>query len=161
MSESPETTPGAEKNDAPDATADSHVKTFDAEYVRKLREEAAGYRIKAQQNADAAARLKELEDSQKSAEEQAAEREKAAIARAEKAEKLALRREIALEHSLSSEDAALLDSVTGEDAMRNLAKRLSAEQATARKTLPVPNEGTSQPTGDSEERDFVAQLTRR
>jgi hypothetical protein len=41
-------------------------KTFDSDYVDKLRKEAAKYRTEARQNAAAAKRLQELEDSQKS-----------------------------------------------------------------------------------------------
>lgn len=41
-------------------------KTFGADYVKKLRDEAAKYRTEAKANADAAARLAEIEDADKS-----------------------------------------------------------------------------------------------
>lgn len=155
MSETPVTeestsTPPVEKTETP-GEVESTPKTFDAEYVRKLREEAANYRVQAKENADAAAR------------------EKAAVERAEKAEARALRRDVALDPAgdgslpaLTGADAKLLDSVTDVEAMRSLAKRLSAEQTTKRKTLPVPNEGNATDTGDSENtREFLSRLTRR
>ena len=52
----------------PDATEnpDTEPETFDADYVAKLRKEAADYRTKAKANADAAKRLAQLEDANKS-----------------------------------------------------------------------------------------------
>lgn len=53
--------------DATTSPADgAEVETFDAEYVSKLRKEAAEARIKAKANADAAKRLAALEDANKS-----------------------------------------------------------------------------------------------
>jgi len=50
------------------------AKTFDAEYVDKLRKEAAKYRTEAKAGADARARLAELEEANKTAEQKAAEK---------------------------------------------------------------------------------------
>ena len=50
------------------------AKTFDAEYVDKLRKEAAKYRTEAKAGADARARLAEIEEANKTAEEKAAEK---------------------------------------------------------------------------------------
>jgi alanyl-tRNA synthetase len=72
MSEvAPEVTP--EATAAPEAP-EAEPKTFDAEYVEKIRREAAKYRTEAKANADAAKRLAEIEDAQKSESERAAER---------------------------------------------------------------------------------------
>jgi len=50
----------------PDAAVTTEeTETFDADYVKKLRDEAAKYRIQAKENADAAAKLVEIEESQK------------------------------------------------------------------------------------------------
>lgn len=49
-------------------------KTFDADYVDRLRKESAKYRTEAKANAEAAKRLTELEEAQKTAEQKAAER---------------------------------------------------------------------------------------
>jgi len=50
------------------------AKTFDAEYVDKLRKEAAKYRTEAKAGADARARLAQIEEANKTAEEKAAEK---------------------------------------------------------------------------------------
>lgn len=58
----------------PDAAATDEPKTFDAEYVSKLRAESAKYRTEAKANAEAAKRLVEIEEASKTAEQKAAER---------------------------------------------------------------------------------------
>lgn len=107
-----------------------------------------------------AARLDQLEEAQKSAEEKAAEREAAALKRAADAEAKALRREVALENNLSKDDAALLDTVNDEDAVRALAKRLAAD-AKRKSGNYVPSEGNNQPAPADERRAFVRRLTGR
>lgn len=49
-------------------------KVFDAEYVKKLRDEAAKYRTEAKANSEAAKRLADLEEAQKSEQQKQAER---------------------------------------------------------------------------------------
>ena len=64
-------------NDAQNADGqpqEGDAKTFDAEYVEKLRKEAAKYRTEAKAGADARARLAEIEEANKTAEQKAAER---------------------------------------------------------------------------------------
>jgi len=129
--------------------------TFDADYVAKLRKEAAKYRNEAKANAEAAKRLAEYEDAQKSAEERAAEREAAAEKRIAEAEARAARRDIAIEHRLSPEDAALLDDLTDEDAMQRLAARLAANGG-PRSPRPDPNQGRAGDGVLSAEDHFVA-----
>ena len=132
-------------------------KTYDAEYVEKLRKENAKYRTEAKANAGAAQRLAEIEEAQKTAEQKAAER----LAKAEKAaadaEARALRREVALEHKLGKDDAALLDSITDEDAMRALAARLAGGGSKQQKNH-VPREGSNPASGSSDERQFAREL---
>ena len=109
-----------------------------------------------------AARLAEIEDAQKTAEQKSAEREAAAEKRAADAEARASRREIALDFKLSKDDAALLDTVSDEDAMRALAKRLAV--AAEDKRTPnnyVPTEGTAQTPPDDDRLAFVRRLTGR
>lgn len=52
---------------------EQQAKTFDADYVEKLRKEAAKYRTEAKANADAAKRLAEIEEANKSEIEKAVE----------------------------------------------------------------------------------------
>lgn len=97
---------------------------------------------RAKDNADAAKRLAEIEDAQKSEAEKAADRLAQAEQRATQAEARALRREVAIEHGLSSADAELLDNLTDEQAMRRLAERLAAANEDRRKNgNHVPSEG--------------------
>ena len=109
-----------------------------------------------------AARLAEIEDAQKTAEQKSAEREAAAEKRAADAEARAIRREVALDFKLSKDDAALLDTVGDEDAMRALAKRLAV--AAEDKRTPnnyVPTEGTALTPPDDDRLAFVRRLTGR
>jgi hypothetical protein len=132
-------------------------KTFDADYVDKLRKESAKYRTEAKANADAAKRLAEIEEASKSEAEKASERLAKAEQTARDAEARAVRREVALEHKLSTDDAALLDAIVDEDAMRRLAARLSTG-AGGRKSNHVPREGTSSTSGASDERELARSL---
>lgn len=104
-------------------------------------------------------RLDQLEESQKSTEEKAAEREAAAEKRAAEAEARAVRRETALEFRLSKDDAKLLDAVSDEDAMRALAQRLADDKR--KPSNHVPAEGTNETPPADERRAFVRRLTGR
>lgn len=154
MSEAPTTEPADSQQTPPEGGEQQQPETFDADYVAKLRKENAKYRTEAKANADAAKRLSEIEDAQKTAEQRAAEREAAAEKRIADAEARAERRDVAIEHGLSTEDAALLDDLTDPDAMRRLAGRLAAAaKAEASPRNPRPNpaqrEGDS-PAGDED-----------
>lgn len=138
-----------------EGTQDKPAETFDAEYVAKLRKEAAEYRTKAKANADAAKRLAEIEDAQKTADQRAAEREAAAEKRIAEAEARAARRDIAIEHRLTPDDAALLDDLTDEEAMQRLAARLAASGA-PRAPRPDLNQGRAGDAVLSPEDAFVA-----
>lgn len=120
---------------------------YDAEYVARLRREAARYRTEAKANAEAARRLAEIEEARKIEAEKAAERLAKAERAVAEAEARALRRETALEYRLSAEDALLLDAVVDEEAMRALAKRLAQGKAdAARDGAYVPSEGRNTTT---------------
>ena len=93
MSE-PTTEPTPPQVEAPTAQ-DAEPKTFDAEYVQKLRQEAAKYRTEAKANADAAQRLAEYEEAQKTEAQKLADRLAAAEQKALAAELKALRSDIA------------------------------------------------------------------
>lgn len=118
--------------------------------------EARKWERRAKENAAAAKRLAEIEETQKTEADLFAERLAKAEAAAREAEARALRRDIALEHKLSKDDAALLDAVSDEDAMRRLAARL-AEQAAERGNhistngAYVPAEGKTPPALNSDQ----------
>ncbi|MEU7609544.1 hypothetical protein [Micromonospora sp. NPDC049204] len=121
---------------------------------------ARDWERKAKANADAAKRLGEIEEAQKSEADKAAERLAKAEQTARDAEARALRREVAIDHKLSKDDAALLDSITDEDAMRRLAERLGQQAQDRRKQgNHVPREGNNQhPDKNSDMRAFARNL---
>lgn len=71
------------------------VETFDAEYVGKLRAEAAKYRTEAKANADAAAKLTAIEEANKTEAQKLADRLAAAEAKVAESELKAIRAEVA------------------------------------------------------------------
>lgn len=133
------------------------------ETVEFWKQKAREQEKRAKENADAAKRLSEFEEAQKSEAEKAADRTAKAEQRAAEAEARALRREVALEHKLSKDDADLLDSLTDEDAMRRLAERLALASEDKRKTNTVPSEGKTPAVAadDADRRAFVRGLTGR
>lgn len=88
-----ETTTAEQPQEGAEQQADT--KTFDADYVKKLRDEAAKYRTEAKANATAAEKLKALEDANKSEADKQAERLAQAEQRAIALEAKAHRAEVA------------------------------------------------------------------
>lgn len=136
-------------------TGTQEAKPDEIDWKAKSRE----WERKAKANADAAKRLAEIEQANKTEAEKVAERLAKAERAAAEAEARALRREVALEHKLSKDDAALLDSITDEDAMRALAVRLAqGADDRAKKSNYVPKEGTSTQPGTDELAEFTREL---
>jgi hypothetical protein len=114
MGQEPESTPTPE---APEPTADTtdtttEPKQFDAEYVRKLRGEAAAHRKEAQ---EAKARVEEFENAQRSELERASAKTTKAEQRAAQAEAKLLRFEVATEKQVPPKLVALLTGTTREE----------------------------------------------
>lgn len=130
----------------PEGSADEPTpENFDADYVAKLRKEAAKYRTEAKANAEAARKLAELEESQKSesqrlADAKAAAEQDAAAARAE-----LLRYQVAAKHGITdADDVALFLTGTDEDTLTRQATRLAERAVDASKPRPPrpdPNQG--------------------
>ena len=102
---------GAEETPA----QETHAESFDADYVKKLRAESAKYRTEAKANADAAKRLAEIEDANKSEQEKLQERLAAAEQREADANARLLRAEVASEKGLTAKQAARLTGTTKEE----------------------------------------------
>ena len=143
------TSADAKKDEAPQEGGEP--KTFDAEYVAKLRKEAAAARIEAKNNADAAKRLAEIEDANKSEVEKAAQRVADAEARAKAAETRALRLQVAAEKGLTVKQAGRLSGETLEELQAD------ADDFLADLPNPKPTPGDKRPreasarvTGDDE-----------
>lgn len=151
----------APTNDAPDEPpeGDETRTTFDADYVKKLRDEAAKHRKEAKANADAAKRLAELEDAQKSEAEKAADRMRQLEAEVAEARRESLRFRVASEFGIPGDKAELLLTGSDEETMRRQAEALRSDTDERKKTgNVVPNEGkTSQPKAD-EVREFARSL---
>lgn len=130
--------------DAPEQPPEGEGETFDADYVAKLRKEAAKYRTEAKANAEAAKKLAEIEEANKSEQQKLAEKlaeleQEASTARAE-----ALRFKIASKFGVSDEDADLFLTGTDEETLTRQAERLAArneDAAKPRAPLPDPNQG--------------------
>lgn len=115
-------------------------KTFDADYVSKLRKEAAQYRTEAKANADAAKRLEQIEAEKAKADQTAAEREAAAEARAAQAEARAMKLDVAFEKGLTPAQAKRLVGANREE--------LEADADEILRDFPVKSDG--RPKGDAD-----------
>lgn len=118
--EEPTTAPDAAQEAATDAAADPQ--TFDADYVKALRAEAAKYRTEAKANADAAAKLREIEDAQKSEAQRAQEALAAAQRDAETARLEALRYRVGVSAGLPPEAISRLQGATEDEIAADAAK---------------------------------------
>ena len=106
-----------DEHTAPDeATQEvAEPQTFDADYVAKLRKEAAGYRAKVKELQPLADKAAELEQAQLTEAEKATQRAADAEARAAAAELSALRLQVALDKGLTPKQAARLQGSTAEE----------------------------------------------
>lgn len=118
-------------------------KTFDAEYVKKLRDEAARYRTEAKANADAAKRLADLEDADKTEQQKLTDQLAQATTERDEAVASAARLRVAVSKGLPAD---LVDRLRGdtedelaEDADKLLA--LVAKDERPRPPAPDPRQG--------------------
>ena len=126
---------------------------FDKSYVEKLRRENASYRTKAQENAEAAKRLKEIEDRDLSELQKAQRDREEALARLQEIEKEAVRNRVALAKGLPAEIAATLNG-SNEEELAAHADRLIAWRANVPPTTPRPDPGQGpRPTTPQGEED--------
>ena len=139
------------------------AKTFDAEYVEKLRKESAKYRTEAKANAEAAKRLAELEESQKTEAQKQAEKIAELERQIEGATVQAVRARMAAKYQIDPEDADLFLTGSDEETVEAQAKRLSERVSASKKNPPpVSKEGAvTNAAGSEDEREFLRQLTGR
>ena len=134
---------------------EGEAKTFDADYVEKLRKENAKYRTEAKANADAAKRLAEIEDANKSEAEKAAERIRQLEQDAATARREALRFKVASKYGVSDEDADLFLTGSDEETLTKQAERLAPREAERKKQgNTVPREGNN-PTSTGDQSDVA------
>ena len=135
-------------------------KTFDADYVRKLRDEAAKYRTEAKANAEAAERLAAIEESQKTEAEKTADRIRQLEVEAQTAQREALRFKVAAKFGIGDEDADLFLTGSDEETLTKQAERLAARVDDRKKTgNHAPREGTTPADPPQDDlREFTRQL---
>lgn len=107
--------PVAPEPTPPEGEVKETPKSYDAEYVDKLRKEAARYRTEAKAGADAARRLKEIEDRDLSDLEKARRDAETATGRLADYERTVLRQRIALEKGLPPSLVSRLQGATEDE----------------------------------------------
>ena len=126
------------------APPEGEPEVFDAEYVAKLRKEAAEYRTKAKANADAAERLAKLEEANKTEAEKMADRIRQLEDEKATAERDALRFKVASKFGIGDEDTDLFLTGSDEETLTKQAERLTARTDERKKqNNHVPKEGTT------------------
>ena len=137
-------------------------KTFDADYVKKLRDEAAKYRTEAKANSEAAKRLAEIEDAQKSESEKVADRlakADAEVATVPNKVADALREHLVALHEIDKDDAELFLTGTEPDLLLKQVTRLLGQSDKRKKNgNHVPREGATPSSTDGEGLETVRSL---
>lgn len=158
-----DTTADATATDAQAAEQDQHQDDAQkpTETVDFWKSKSREWETRAKENSKAAARLKEIEDAQKSDAEKAAERIATLEQQATAAQRDALRFKVAAKHGIGDEDADLFLTGADEATLTKQAERLAgrSDASTAKTRLRVPREGThpGDPKED-EERKAARQL---
>lgn len=139
------------------------AKTFDADYVKKLRDEAAKYRTEAKAGAAAAKRLAEIEEAQKTETERLADKLRDLETERDGAVRDALRFKVASKFGIGDEDVDLFLTGNDEETLTKQAERLTLRTSEKKKQgNHVPREGTTpREPQDDEMRDFTRQLFKK
>lgn len=160
--ESTEQQPTTEQpQEGQESQAQDESKTFSAEYVEKLRKENAKYRTEAKNNSDAAKKLAEIEDANKSEIERAASRAETAERERDEARAEVMRLRVATKHGISDEDADLFLTGTDEETLTKQAQRLAKraeDSGKPRPPQPDRNQGRSSGGGTSTADQFAAAI---
>jgi hypothetical protein len=158
----------APETDAPEQPQEGkgEPEAFDADYVAKLRKEAAKYRTEAKANADAAKRLAEIEDSQKTETEKAAERiakAEAEVAAVPTKVAAALRDHLIILHEIDQDDAELFLTANEPDLLLKQVTRLVGQSDKRKKNgnVVVREGATPTPSGSDDKRTFLRTLASR
>jgi hypothetical protein len=139
-------------SEAATASWDELFKGENPEKVRKSLDHAREWEKRAKDNAQAAKRLAEIEDAQKSEAQKAAERVADLESQVAQANASALRFKVASQFGIGSDDADLFLTGSDEETLTKQAERLTsrAEERKKQGNL-VPSEGTPvSPPGDSD-----------
>lgn len=138
---------------------EGEAKTFDADYVKKLRDEAAKYRTEAKTNADAARRLAAIEEASKTEAQKQADQLASAQREATQAKADALRFKIAAKFGVSDEDTDLFLTGSDEETLTKQAQRLTDREAERKKQgNHVPREGSKSSVTEGDGRSVARAL---
>jgi hypothetical protein len=139
---------------------DEAFKGEDPAKVRKDLDHAREWEKRAKQNADAAKRLAEIEEAQKTEAQKAADRLAVAEKAAADATREALKFKVAAKFQIGDEDADLFLTGSDEESLTKQAERLTAREAERKKTgNHVSREGTNPTaTGSQDEAAFAKSL---
>lgn len=134
--------------------------TFDAEYVKNLRAQAAKYRTEAKANADAAARLAALEESQKTETQRLLEERDALKAERDSVRAEALRSRVALSKGLAPDLADRLRGTTEEELSEDADRLLVLLKPSGPPRFGDADQGvrTTTPSADKDERAVARTL---
>lgn len=140
-----QSTPPEGAEEQQQSKSESETKTFDADYVEKLRKEAAKYRTEAKANAEAAQRLAEIEEANKTEAGRQAERLQQAEERAKQLELKANRAEVASTVGVPAELLAGPEDSTPEALTAYAEKVIAFAEAKGAPRAPRPdaNQGRS------------------
>lgn len=142
-----------------EATTEQTDQPKPSETVDFWKQKAREQEKRAKENADAAKRLAEIEQSQKSEAEKTADRIKQLESEAESARREALRFKVASEFGIASERAELLLTGSDEETMRRQAEALKGEADERKKTGNfVPREGNNPKSDRNDDASFARQL---
>lgn len=143
-----------------EATTEQETEQKPTETVEFWKQKAREQEKRAKDNAGAAKRLAEIEESQKSEADKTADRIKRLEAEAENARRDALRFKVASEFGIASERAELLLTGSDEETMRRQAEALKGESDERKKQgNRVPREGQTSSSKSDPKRDFLRGLT--
>lgn len=143
-----------------EASTEQETETKPAETVDFWKQKAREQEKRAKENAAAAKRLAELEESQKSEADKQTDRIKQLETEAESARRDALRFKVASEFGIASERAELLLTGSDEETMRRQAEALKGESDERKKQgNRAPSEGRTQSSTSDPKRDFLRGLT--
>jgi hypothetical protein len=140
----------------------AEAKTFDADYVKKLRDEAAKYRTEAKSNAQAAQKLAEIEAANQTEAEKQATRLAEAEERAKALEVKAARAEVASEKGVPAQILAGPEDGTPEAlaAFAELVIAYTEQAGKPRPPKPDPNQGRPGGAGPKSTADSFADYFR-
>lgn len=146
-----------------EVSTEQETETKPTETVDFWKQKAREQEKRAKENAAAARRLAEIEESQKSEADRTADRIKQLETEAADARRDALRFKVASEFGIASARAELLLTGSDEETMRRQAEALKGETDERKKQgNRVPREGhTTSSSGDDEVREFARGLFRR